>query len=215
MGLDKFLLPIGDHPSAETILQRVVRRLGETVNTLAIVGNLSPATQSELTARHQHLELLFRADERVDHGPLEGIRVGLAALASTHRWAFVTASDAALLQPQVVDLLFRKLEAGRDGIVPVQGPRIFGMTAIYRTELHLLADQLIQANRLRVSTLASAANCQQLPVTEFGTVDPGLLSLVNLNRPEDYFRLLKQLGESCPDEIRRQLERDQSEDKDP
>jgi molybdopterin-guanine dinucleotide biosynthesis protein A len=73
MGTSKALLPFGP----ETMLQRVVRLLGQVVTPIvavAAVGQVLP----DLPA-----EVIVTRDEREARGPLEGLKAGLTALAGS------------------------------------------------------------------------------------------------------------------------------------
>ena len=70
MGSSKALLPFG----SETMLQRVVRLLGEVVSPMVVVA----AVDQDLPALPR--DVIIARDEREARGPLEGLRAGLKAL---------------------------------------------------------------------------------------------------------------------------------------
>ncbi len=70
MGTSKALLPFGP----ETMLQRVVRLLGEIVSPIVVVAALDQELP-ELPG-----SVIVTRDENEGRGPLEGLRAGLKAL---------------------------------------------------------------------------------------------------------------------------------------
>src|SRR5687768_16956398 len=87
MGIDKTSLPFG----TETMLQRVVRLLGEAVQPLVVVAG----RDQELPALPP--SVLVTRDRRSGRGPLEGIAAGLSALAGKVNATYVTSCDVPLL----------------------------------------------------------------------------------------------------------------------
>jgi len=92
MGSSKALLPFG----SETMLQRVVRLLGEVVSPMVVVA----ALDQELPALPG--DVIIARDEREARGPLEGLRAGLKALPEDVERAYVTSCDVPLLVPNFV-----------------------------------------------------------------------------------------------------------------
>ena len=150
LGIDKTRLDF----KGRTFLEQVVDQVGQVCRPVVVVGN------TDLSFHRIADDVLLARDEAVDKGPLEGIRVGLKRLANSAasdnaagcEFAFVTSCDVPLLQPQLIRFLFEQLER-HPAIVPVQGDRVFGMTAIYRTDQHVEIDDRIKSNQLRVCLL--------------------------------------------------------------
>ena len=129
--------------------------------------------------------------------------------ASGCEFAFVTSCDVPLLKPQLIRFLFEQLE-GHPAIVPVQGDRVFGMTAIYRTDQHVEIDDRIKSNQLRVSDLAAALDARCIKADELRKADPDLDSLTNINSVDDYRILLDRLGLECPPELAKAIGLDEA-----
>lgn len=206
MGIDKFSLPFAE----KTILDCVIDRLSVAVaGPIVVVGNESNFTALEkVVANHRHVICL--ADEFENRGPLEGIRVGLEKLASQTEWAFATCCDVPMLQKEILTLLRSRVsETSVEAVMPIDGERIYGMTAIYRTTDKPLKviNELIQKSELRVSGLAQALKTQFISLDEIREVDPKLWSLLNLNHPQQYFDFLREHGETCPGHIEKLLKR--------
>jgi molybdopterin-guanine dinucleotide biosynthesis protein A len=145
-------------------------------------------------------QVLFDRDEQLDKGPLEGIRVGLKRLSGSTKYAFVTSCDVPLLKTALVRHLHKLIE-NHDAVVPRIEDRVFGMTAIYRTDLHERIAQRISANQLRVSDLADAFDSFSPGAELLKATDPDLDSMTNINSAIDYQKLLNRFGLDYPPEI--------------
>jgi len=194
LGIDKQELMF----DGKTFLETIVLALRPVAKRILLVGNVNPD-------RHQLPDSVsIVQDQRPGKGPLEGIRVGLEALSSDCDYAFVSSCDVPLLTGALVEFLFARM-GDADAIVPIKGPRQYGMTAIYRTHLHTAVDQRIQQNKLRVCNLAEGFQVTNIDAEELRVVDPELDTLTNINSAEDYFRLLKRFGQQCPEELLQRL----------
>jgi len=175
MGSPKALLPFGP----ETMLQRVVRLLGSVVTPIVVVSS-----------RDQAVPLLpgyarIARDDREGRGPLEGLRAGLHALPDSAEAAYVTSCDAPLLVPgfvrQMVDLL-----GDHDIAVMDLDGFLHPLSAVYRRTLLPQVEALLASDRLRPAFLFDAVRTRRVTPAEVASVDPNLLSLRNLNTPQDY-----------------------------
>jgi molybdopterin-guanine dinucleotide biosynthesis protein A len=178
MGTSKALLPFG----VETMLQRVVRLLGEVVTPIAAVA----AVDQVLPDLPEHV--IVTRDEREGRGPLEGLRAGLKALPPHVEAAYVTSCDVPLLVPGFVRQM---LELARDHDIAVM--EIDGFThplsAVYRRTTLPFVEDLLANDRLRPAFLFEAVKTRRVSPSEM-TADPELLTLRNLNTREDYERAL-------------------------
>ena len=183
MGTSKSLLPFGP----ETMLQRVVRLLGEVVSPIVVVAapdqDLPPLPASILIAR----------DEREGNGPLEGLRAGLKALPENVDAAYATSCDVPLLVPTFVRRMIDLLGENHIAVPETEGfPHPF--SAVYRRSVLEHVEQLLAANRLRPVFLFDAVPTRRVQASELIDVDPQLRTLFNLNRREDYLAALAEEG---------------------
>jgi len=182
MGSSKALLPFG----SETMLQRVVRLLGEVVEPIVVVAaaaqDLPPLPSDVIVTR----------DEREARGPLEGLRAGLKALPPSIDSAYVTSCDVPLLVP---DFARQMIELARDHDIAVM--EIDGFThplsAVYRRATLPFVEDLLARDRLRPAFLFEAVNTRRVRPEEM-TADPELRTLRNLNTRDDYERALADAG---------------------
>jgi len=170
-----------------TLLRRMTGLVGRVVDGPVVVV---AAPGQRLPSLPERVELA--ADPAEGRGPLQGIAVGLAALAGRAETAFVCAVDLPFLHPAFVRRVLRGLADGADVALPVVRGYPQPLAAGYRTALAPLAAGLLAAGRARVGGLAERCAAQRLgeatlladPV--LAALDPDLDSVRNLNSPSDY-----------------------------
>jgi molybdenum cofactor guanylyltransferase len=183
MGVPKATLPFGP----ETMLQRVVRLLGEVVSPIVVVA-----------ARGQSLpplpgEIAITRDEREAKGPLEGIRAGLSALPESIDAAYITSCDVPLLVPAFVERMIDLMGDHDIAVMEVDGfPH--PLSAIYRRDTLPNVESLLAADRLRPVFLFDAVRTRRVKPEEMKVVDPDLRTVRNLNTPDDYRAALADAG---------------------
>jgi len=179
MGTSKALLPFG----AETMLQRVVRLLGEVVSPIVAVA----AKDQELPALPA--DLIITRDEREARGPLEGLRAGLKALPASAEVAYVTSCDVPLLVPAFVTQML-ELARGYDiAVMEIDGfPH--PLSAVYHRSTLPRVEALLAEDRLRPVFLFDAVRTRKVKPEEM-TADPELRTLQNLNTREDYEKAVR------------------------
>jgi molybdenum cofactor guanylyltransferase len=181
MGSPKALLPFG----SETMLQRVVRLLGSVVTPIVVVS-----------ARDQAVPMLpgyarIVRDEQEGRGPLEGLRAGLKALPESVEAAYITGCDVPLLVPGFVRLMIDLLGDHDIAVMEIDG-FTHPLSAVYRRSILPHVDALLADGRLRPAFLFDALKTRRVRPSEVASADPDLLTLRNLNTPEDYRDALKQ-----------------------
>ena len=183
MGTSKALLPFGP----ETMLQRVVRILGNVVAPIVVVA----AADQELPELPR--DVIVTRDERDAKGPLEGLRAGLTALPSDVEAAYVTSCDVPLLVPGFVTGMIRLAEGHDIAVMEIDGfPH--PLSAVYRRAVLPHVEALLAADRLRPVFLFDQLRTRRVSPAEMTAVDPDLLTLRNLNTREDYTRALASAG---------------------
>ena len=183
MGSPKALLPFG----SETMLQRVVRVLGTVVSPLVVVA----AAGQELPALPP--SIVISRDEHEDRGPLEGLRAGLKGLPESVETAYVTSCDVPLLVPQFVTRMVELLGDHDIAVMEIDG-FAHPLSAVYRRGTLPQVESLLAADRRRMVFLFDAVKTRRVQPSEMASVDPQLLTLRNLNTPEDYQDALAAAG---------------------
>ena len=125
-------------------------------------------------------------------GPLGGLSVGLEALGGRAEVAYVSSTDVPFLHPAFVRRVVSGLSAGVDACIPfVRGFRQ-PLAAAYRVSLAPLVQNLLDSDRLRVSSLLEACRWRELDEAalladaDVALFDPELESVTNLNDPHEY-----------------------------
>jgi molybdopterin-guanine dinucleotide biosynthesis protein A len=182
MGTPKALLPFGP----ETMLQRIVRLLGEVVAPIVVVAaadqELPPLPDGVLTAR----------DARPARGPLEGLRAGLEALPEGVDRAYATSCDVPFLVPGFVAEMLA-LSRGYDVAVVEADGFTHPLSAVYRRAVLPCIENLLTHERLRPAYLFDLVRTRRVTPHEI-TTDPALRTLRNLNTPDDYAHALAEAG---------------------
>ena len=180
MASPKAMLPFG----SETMLQRVVRLLGSVVSPIVVVA----AADQPLPSLPD--SAILTRDERPDRGPLEGLRAGLKALPSTADAAYVTSCDVPLLVPEFVVRMLELADGYDAAVVEIDG-FAHPLSAVYRRSTLSHVESLLAQDRRRPVYLFDAVRTRRVSQDEMKAVDPDLLTLRNLNTPEDYRQALE------------------------
>jgi molybdopterin-guanine dinucleotide biosynthesis protein A len=184
MGRDKALLPFG---SRETLLERVVRLVGEAVPHDRIV--CVAAAEQPLPPLAADVQVV--RDVERHGGPLAGLALGMAALVSRADAAFGCGSDAPLLVPAFITRLFDLL-GDHQIAAPHDGARFHPLAAVYRTDVLPIAESLLVAGERSLHSLLERCDTLRVSMDQLRTVDPSLASLENCNTLVDYQRMLDQ-----------------------
>jgi molybdopterin-guanine dinucleotide biosynthesis protein A len=181
MGTPKAWLPFG----GETMLARVVCRLGEAVSPLVVVA----APAQNVPAVPPGVETV--RDEERGRGPLQGLAAGLAALRGRADAAYLSSCDVPFLHPAFVRRLVDLL--GEYSVcVPRVGEHHHPLAAVYRLSVADAVGRLLAADRLRPFYLFEAVPTRVVLAAELADVDPTFQTLRNLNTPEDYEAALRE-----------------------
>jgi molybdopterin-guanine dinucleotide biosynthesis protein A len=136
-------------------------------------------------------------DPREGLGPLQGIAVGLAALADRAEVAFVCSTDLPFLHPELVRRVLRPFDDPADGetldvVLPVARGYPQPLAAAYRTRLAAKVAALVAADRLRPAFVFEDARVLRLDDAalladdRLRAADPTLESVLNVNERADY-----------------------------
>jgi molybdopterin-guanine dinucleotide biosynthesis protein A len=163
----------------ETMLQRVVRLLATVVSPIVAVAAPGQSLP-ELPAA-----VAVVRDEREGRGPLEGLRAGLKALPAVEL-AYLTSCDVPLLVPAFVRRMIDLADGADIAVLEADGfPQ--ALAAVYRrTAVLPHVEALLDADRRRLALLFDAVRTRRVTPAEVSSADPELLTLRNLNSPEDY-----------------------------
>jgi molybdopterin-guanine dinucleotide biosynthesis protein A len=171
-----------------TLLHRTTALLARTVGGPVVVVKAPGQQLPDLPPQVEVVE-----DPVEGLGPMQGIAVGLAAVADRATAAFVCSTDMPFLHPAFVRRVLRGFdEPGTDMVLPVARGYRQPLAAGYRTALAGLISRLITEGDLRPGMLFKHCTVRQLDDAELlddrdlARLDPALDSVSNINLPEDY-----------------------------
>ncbi|MFU8865062.1 MAG: molybdenum cofactor guanylyltransferase MobA [Rhodobacterales bacterium] len=169
-GGDKCLLPLG---GGETVLERIVSRIGPQVGCLALNANGDPA-------RFATSNLPVLPDTLTDAGPLAGV------LAAMH-WAQAQGCDAVVTvagdTPFFPADLVARLVAERAGqpVVMAATDRLHPVFALWDISLAPVLAQALDSGTRRVAAFAEAQGAVTVRFPQTEALDP----FFNINTPDD------------------------------
>jgi molybdopterin-guanine dinucleotide biosynthesis protein A len=173
-----------------TLLHRVCGLIGRVVEGPVVVVR---APGQELPPLPSGVELT--EDAREGRGPLQGLAAGLSALDGRARAVYVSSTDVPLLHPAFVETVLAALaREDVDVALPVAQGFRHPLAAAYRTTLLPDVEELIAADRMRPAFLFERCRVHELSEEELlsrralAQGDPNLLSLLNVNDPQEYER---------------------------
>ena len=187
MGRPKAMLPFGP----ELMLQRVVRLVSQEVDRVVVVS----AAGQELPELPPAVEIV--QDRHPDRGPLEGLAAGLRTLGDRADMAYATACDVPLLVPAFVRRVIELCD-GYQAAVPYIDGFAEPLAAAYSVDVLPHVEAFLAEDRLRPAGLFDVVATRRITAEELADVDPDLLSLANVNRPEDYQEALEKAGFTGP-----------------
>jgi molybdenum cofactor guanylyltransferase len=173
-----------------TLLHRVTGIVSRAVDGPTVVVRAHDQELPDLPTGARVVE-----DAADGRGPLQGLAAGLAAVADEAELAYVSSTDVPLLHPAFVRAVVGA--ASRDAVdvaLPVVHGHRHPLAAAYRTSLLPAVEELIAADRMRPAFLFERASVRELSEEdllrdrELAAADPELLSVLNLNEPDDYER---------------------------
>jgi molybdopterin-guanine dinucleotide biosynthesis protein A len=188
MGRPKAWLPFG----GETMLGRVIRLLAEEAHPVVVVA----APGQDVPPLPAGVSLI--RDEVKGRGPLQGLLAGLKALSNQVEAAYLSSCDVPFLCPAFIRRMLDLL-GNRAICVPYVDGYHHPMAAVYRMDVIDAVSRLISENRMRPVFLFESVSTRIVEARELIDVDPAMISLRNLNTPEEYQKALAELG-GCEDD---------------
>ena len=181
MGTSKAHLQFG----AETLLQRIVRIMGEVLDPLVVVA----ANGQELP--NLDAKVMICRDKNEGHGPLEGLAAGLEALKDRCDAVFLSSCDVPFLKKEFILGMTKALGESRMCIPRTEG-YFHPLASVYRVDVLSDVLQLLAEKKLRPFFLLEKVNGKIIEETQLKQFDSELFSLKNLNTPEDFQQALSE-----------------------
>jgi len=172
-----------------TLLRRTTSIVSRAVTGPVVVVR---APGQDLPGLPADVEIL--QDPHEGRGPLQGIAVGLEALADRADAAFVCSTDLPFLHPAFIRAVLGAVAPDIDVALPVARGYPQPLAAAYRTDLAPLVSALVDADRLRPAFLFEECRVVRLDDAALradpmvAALDPELDSVVNVNEVDEYER---------------------------
>lgn len=173
-----------------TLLHRVAGLVARAVDGPVVVVRASGQELPSLPPGARVVD-----DAREGRGPLQGLAAGLAAAGAEAELAYVSSTDVPLLHPAFVSRVLTAAEREDvDVALPIAQGFRHPLAAAYRTSLLADVEELIAGDRMRPSFLFERCRVRELDEHELlrdgglAHADPELLSLLNVNNPDEYER---------------------------
>lgn len=179
-GMDKALLQLGD----QTLIQRVVGRLGRISDDVLIVGNK--------LERFRDVGVRLVEDLVSGAGALGGVYT--AVQACRYPYVFCAACDMPFLDLNLVRYMIL-LAPGYDVVMPYVRGEAEPLHAVYSKTCAPAIKAALDAGERRIISFLAQVRVRDVREDEIRILDPDLHSFFNLNVPEDLVRMQAILGE--------------------
>ena len=187
IGVDKGLVILNEKP----LVTYVVERLESVVDEIILVVG----SQAQLAAYEGFGPRVIR-DKIQGSTPLVGAYTGF--IEASGEYTFLTAVDQPLLNHRIVELLFKKAQ-GHDAATPTWANGwVEPLHAVYKTRPSAAAaKRLIEAGDKTLGMILSTLrDVVHIPVDEVKTLDPELLTFMDVDTPEDLEKISCLLAEN-------------------
>lgn len=175
-GVEKYLFEF----CGKTFIERLLETLRDVVDEIVIV-----ARNGEQCTRFAGFEdVVCIADLRPGLGPIGGLHAG--CLAAHGDAVFVVACDMPCINGRVIDTLFESLD-DYDAVIPFWNEEMYEpLHAVYRRSA--VMDYLREHESLSLRAMIKSLNAKYVDVESFRSVDPKLLTFININHIHDLER---------------------------
>ncbi len=184
MGKNKALLRLPG--SDEPLVRHIARRLAPLVTDRLIIVANDPDVQISLPG---NVMVEYVQDSWPNAGPLGGIAAGLSRCSS---WAAVVACDMPFVSADLLRLLYGFAQAEDatgtriwDAVVPVAQGHFQSLCALYHHGCLATIETYLAAGHRQVLGILPKLHVCYVQQEALQAVDPGLLSFMNINSPED------------------------------
>jgi molybdopterin-guanine dinucleotide biosynthesis protein A len=163
----------------ETIIEKNLRIMKALFRENRIVTN-----QPEI---YTFLGVPLLGDIYDTRGPMTGIVTAL--FNSSCNWIFVSACDMPFLNPGLIEYMVSK-RRGCDAVVPVIHKKPEPLCALYSKRLFHSMENALLGGRKSLRDFLNSKRVKYINSSTIKTLDPGGLSFINLNTPQDIERYL-------------------------
>lgn len=180
MGRSKAALPFG----ASTLLGRIVDELSRGFREVVVVA--APAEVEELPIEFHGITVV--RDTAAHPGPVAALALGLESIAGDA--AFACSCDLPMLRVDVALALAGMLD-DYDAVIPEVGLMLQPLHAVYSKVCLDELRAMLREGETRLMELVGRINARVVVEEELREIDRDLLSVFNINTPDDYERALE------------------------
>jgi molybdenum cofactor guanylyltransferase len=170
MGVEKALLNL----DGNTIIDKILYVYKRIFQNIIIVTN-SPKKYKGCGAK-------LTKDIVADKGPLGGIYTGL--LESKDEYCFVAACDMPFINEELIRYIISM--ENYDVVVPVLEGKFEPLFALYSKSCLKVLKKQLEEDKLSIADFLLKVNIKEVKIDEIRMFDKQLLSLININTPEDF-----------------------------
>lgn len=175
---EKALIPIKGRTILEYNLDLLERLVDEVI--ISVRDDEQKCILVEYTG-----ERTIIADHYTNVGPLAGILEGLKA--ADGEYVFITACDMPFLNPEVVEMLFKRAK-GHDAAIPVwDNEMLEPLHAVYRNgPMAIETEKAIKnGDKIALAPVFNLKDVVLVDMEDVRAIDPGLRTFININTQED------------------------------
>ncbi|TAN58930.1 molybdenum cofactor guanylyltransferase [bacterium] len=169
-GIDKAFLEIDGQP----FIARIIKALKGLVREIIVVTN-----DPEKYAKYK---VKLVRDESEGMGPLMGICSGLKA--SGARYNFVVACDMPFINTALIKFMLDK-KKGYDILLIRDSEKFHTLFGVYSKRCIPVMEEMIEKGELRVRSIFPGLKARFFSRKAAEKFDPGLLSVININTPDE------------------------------
>lgn len=174
-GIDKAFLEIDGQP----FIARIIDRLKDLVGEIIVVTNAPE--------KYAKYKVKLARDDAIGMGPLMGIYCGLKA--SGAQYNFVVGCDMPFIKPALIKFMLDKRD-DYDILLIRDSEKFHTLFGVYSKRCIPVIEELIEKEKLRVRDIFPKLKARFFSKAEAEKFDPGLLSVVNINTPDELKKVL-------------------------
>ncbi len=120
---------------------------------------------------------------------LTGIHTGLFYI--TTPYAFFVACDIPFIKKELIELLLDGVEPSIDIVIPETSKGVEPLCSVYSKRCFKPAEEQLEKKSLKIQRIFQKVRVKKIPEDILRTIDPDLISLININTPDDLYRARK------------------------
>ncbi|MDH3355917.1 MAG: molybdenum cofactor guanylyltransferase [Desulfobacteraceae bacterium] len=117
---------------------------------------------------------------------LTGIHTGLFYI--TTPYAFFVACDIPFIRKELIEILLDGVEPGIDIVIPETSKGVEPLCSVYSKRCFKPIEEQLEKKSLKIQRVFQKVRVKKIPEDILRTIDPDLVSLYNINTPDDLAR---------------------------